>query len=155
MVACENNGGKNENSLSASRTAIVGDFSLTVTLDKTEVNVGDTVTATVVFKNLIGKDIEAELPDWIASGGGRSKEDILDAVLLHEGVEWAFIDIAFFGPKPKILIESGDIIERQFELNVTEKKNFEVHAGAFFITPDTVYSEGMQAVGTSLKIKVR
>jgi len=157
ISACQNN----ENGSLVSRgvtenekEVIAGDFSLTVTLDKTEARIRDTITVTVVFKNLSDIDIEAELPDWIAAGGGRNKEDILDAVLLYEGVEWGFLDI-LFKPRPKILIENGAVIERQFEFTVTEKKNFEVHAGAFFITQSTVYPEGMQTVSTSLKIKVQ
>ena len=85
MTACQNNGGENEGGSRTSQNGnvkevIVGDFSLTVTLDKTVARIGDTVTATVVFKNLSNRDIEAELPDWIAAEGFQNKEDILIAV---------------------------------------------------------------------------
>ncbi|MCL2410967.1 MAG: hypothetical protein FWC97_04915 [Treponema sp.] len=134
---------------------IVGDFSLTVTVNKTEASIGDTVTATVVFKNLGGRDIEAELPDWIAAAGGKSVEDILDVVFVPEGVEWAFVDISF-EPRPKILIKSGAEIERQLEYTVTESGFLEIRAGAFFITtPETALKHGVQILSNPIRIRVR
>jgi len=50
-------------------------YNLTVTLDKTEARVGDTVTATVVYKNKCAGDMrDVELPKWIAAEGGKSKK---------------------------------------------------------------------------------
>ena len=135
---------------------IVGDFSLTVTLDKTEARIGDTVTATVVFKNLSDRDIEAELPDWMAAGGARSKEDILSVAFIPVDSEIVFYDIEAKPPLPKILIESGAVIERRFEYGMTGSGNLEVHAGAFFITaayPTNSY--GMQLAINPIKLKVR
>jgi hypothetical protein len=137
------------------KEVIVDGFSLTVTLDKTEARIGDTVTATVVFKNLSGKDIEAELPDWIAAGGFRSKEDILTATFIPEGTDLAFEDI-LFEPRPKILIESGAVIERKFEYAITASGNLEVHAGAFFIAAAyPANSYGVQIVSGPIKILVQ
>ena len=85
MLTCDFNGDE----------VIVGDFSLTVTVDKTVVKKGDTIKTTVVFKNLSDRDIEAEIPDWLVVSIRRSKgiecafrkEDILYSVLL-ENSEW-------------------------------------------------------------------
>ena len=135
---------------------IVGDFSLTVTVDKTNAKVGDTVTATVVFKNLGGRDIEAELPDWIVTGNKQSKEDILYAAFASEmNFEWVFPSVGF-EPLPKILIESGVVIEKTFEHKITSSKNLKVHAAAFFLTetyPTTGY--GLQIESKPIKIKVQ
>jgi hypothetical protein len=148
-VACENKDEEN------GKRVAEDDFSLTVTLDKTVASIGDTVTATVVFKNLSGRDIKAELPDWIASYGGKSKEDILEAEFIPEGSEWGFIDIKF--PRPKILIGRGDVIERQFERAVTELGNLEVRAGAFFIAAKypTTNHIGMQIASDPIEILVQ
>jgi len=134
---------------------VVGDFSLSVTLDKTEARIGDTITATVVFKNLSGRDIEAELPDWIAAKGGQGIEDILQSILVPEGLKWFFPSIKF-EPRPIILIESGAVIERLFEHTVTESGDLEIRGGAFFITADdTANPYGIQIVRNSIIIKVQ
>ena len=44
---------------------VTGLFRLTVTVDKTEVSVGDTVEVTATFYNLSGRDYDIEFPDWI------------------------------------------------------------------------------------------
>ena len=134
---------------------IMGDFSLKVSLDKTRARSGDKVTATVTFKNLSGKDIEAELPDWIAAEGGQTKEDILSAVFLTEGSEWGFNDILFGQPLPKIVIESGAVIEKNFEYIIKGSSNLRVQAGAFFISKSyPTYHEGKQIESKTLKVRV-
>ena len=131
-----------------------GSFSLMVTLDKTEVRIGETITATVIFKNLSGRDIEAEIPDWIAANGGLSKEDIVTAIFAPIGAIWGFPDI-LFPNRPKILIESGLMIERKFEHTITESENFQVQAGAFFITPtDHEHTHGEKIFSNPIIIKV-
>jgi len=158
ISACQNN----ENGSLASRTAtengkevIVDDFSLTVTLDKTKARIGDTITATVVFKNLSGRDIEAELPDWIAARGGRSKDDILSAVFVPEGEKVSYPGVKFDGPLPKVLIESETVIERKFEHTITESKNLEARAGAYFFTDTAESLSGLQIAINPIKIKVQ
>ena len=126
-------------------TAPIGlpDFIITVTLDKTEVRVGDTVTATVVFENIRGGDIEAELPGWIAEKGGQTKKDILDVVFStsRPGFLWENLD-SLFEPRPKIFIERGAVIVREFEHIITASEDLYVTAGAFFITATCSYPNG-------------
>jgi len=133
-------------------------FNIKVTLDKTMAKVGDTVTATVVFKNLSGEDIEAELPGWIAELGGQNTEDILVAILTHSDdgfLKWIPPDI-LFEPLPKILIESGAVIERKFRHAIKESGKFCVVAGAFFITAtDTADPRGARIYCNSRTINVR
>jgi hypothetical protein len=133
----------------------VGDFSLTVTLDKTEAMIGDTVTATVVFKNLSDRDIEAELPDWVAKWGP-IKENILSAIFTSDrDFVWMFPGVEALS-RSKILIERGAVIERKFEHVITVKENLEVHAGAFCIADtDTVNPHGVDIVSGPIKIKVQ
>jgi len=153
IVACDFNG----------EEVIVKDFSLKVTVDKTEVKKGSTVKTTVVFKNLSGRDIEADLPDWLVVGirdskgidYAFSKEDILVAYLV-ENTEWAFNSVEARPPLPKILIERGDVIVREFEHTVTGSKNLKVQAAAFFIAsgyPTTDY--GLQIENRPIRIKVQ
>ena len=133
---------------------IMGDFSLKISLNKTRARIGDKVTATVIFKNLSGKDIEAELPAWIAAGGRHSKDDILIANFTSERFEWVFEDIGF-DPLPTILIKSGDVIERKIEHVIKGSKNLKVYAGAFFITPSyPTNSYGKQIESKTLKVRV-
>ena len=153
-LACNNNGEENKNEFPASlnitvsgNEVITSDFSIIATLDKKEAKVGDKITATVVFKNLSDRDIEAELPDWIAYGGGSYKEDILHAYLLPEGVELSYISIAVH-KRPEILIESGAVIERQFEIAVTEPGNFALISAAYFVDSDGNPPYGMQINST-------
>ena len=141
--------------------AITDDFSLAVTADKTSAKVGDTVTATVVFKNLSGGDIEAEIPDWLIGTLRKPIEDytvediLFTYFITWDNFEWDFIDIAIFN-RPVILIKSGAVIERQFKHTVTESKNIEIHAGVFFITtPETAMNYGWQIVCSPIKIRVR
>ncbi|MCL2042741.1 MAG: hypothetical protein FWG89_01230 [Treponema sp.] len=153
-VACANDNSGTANNIDP-RGVTMGDFSLSVTLDKTEARIGDTITAIVVFKNLSGRDIEAELPDWIAAKGGQGIEDILQSILVPEGVEWFFPSIKF-EPRPIILIESGAVIERLFEHTVTESGDLEILGGAFFNTADdTANPYGIQIVRNSIIIKVQ
>ena len=130
IVACQSNIMEN------GEEVIVKDFSLKVTVDKTMTKVGDTVTATFVFKNLSGEDIEAELPGWIAELGGQNTEDILRVNFIRASqnpVLWLSPDKSS-KPLPKILIESGAVIERKFKHTLKGSYNLEVYAAAFFIT---------------------
>jgi hypothetical protein len=106
---------------------------------------------------LSGRDIEAELPDWVAADGGRNKEDILGAVFIsYEDFEWAFNMIAV-DQRPIILIENGAVIERKFGHVITESRDLKVHAGAFFYTAtdaEDVYTF-VKIVSGPIKMKVQ
>ena len=131
-------------------------YILTVALDKTEASIGDTVTVTVVFKNITGKDIEAELPGWIAERGGKNKEDIL-YVFFDNDVRnpWLHDYNSLFEPRPKIFIEKEDRIERKFEYTVTESGYLYIIAGAFFIDSNVnPYGTGIQILNHPVKITV-
>ena len=138
------------------------DFSLKVTVDKTTAKKGDTIKTTVVFKNLSDKDIEAELPDWLVVGYRESKgieytfikEDILCAYLT-EDTEWWFNSVEVKPPLPKILIEKGDVIVKEFEHSVTGSKNLWIQAAAFFLASGYPDDYGLRIENRPIRIKVR
>ena len=112
-------------------------FDLKVTLDKTEARVGDTVTATVVYKNTNDKGIEVELPDWIVAEGGKSKEDMLVAIFTPEGeFKWSDFILAIHDvepqKRPKFFLKKDEVVIRKFQHTIAEEENLEVNAGAFF-----------------------
>ena len=111
-------------------------YSLTVTLDKTEASNGDTVTATVVYKNTNYKDIEVELPEWIVAEGGRIKEDILRVVFTtEEYFKWADYIPSSQGIETKaiqLIIKQNEEIKRTFTHTITAEDDLYVHAAAFF-----------------------
>jgi len=138
-------------------------FYLKVTVNKTRVKVGDTVTASAIFKNLSGKNIEAELPGWIAAEGGKSKDDILRTFLAPSDnafLDWSPPDI-LFEPLPKILIKSGVEISQKFKYTLKESGIFVVVAGAFFIAGNDIIGYdwndpgNVKIICNSKKIKVR
>lgn len=153
-------GCKNEEETMNGKEKIVGNFSLTVTVDLTTPKIGDTITATITFKNLSDNDIEAEIPDWLVATMNKPIEDMtIEDILFAYFVTWddfiwEFVDIAV-EQRPSILIEHGTVIERQFEYTVTASGNLEIHAGAFFIvSSDTANFYGMQIVSTPIKFTV-
>ena len=168
MSACPGDNKRNTNTSLSTLTGednqkevIVGDFSLTITLDKTEASIGDIITATVVLRNMGTRDIDAEIPDWLVASKRKpiedfTAEDILVAPFFSgDDFRWVFRDIAVLN-RPAILIKGGAVIKRQFEHVVTETGNLEVRAGAFFITPDNAADNyGMQIVSGPLNIFVR
>ena len=112
-------------------------LSITVALDKTEARIGDTVTATVIYKNINNGSIEVELPDWIVSEGGKNKQDMLIAVFSPEGdFNWhdyhANIPDVESQKRPKFLIKKYEVVMRIFNHTITETENIEVNAAVFF-----------------------
>lgn len=116
---------------------IMGDFSVILTVDKTEVNVGEDISATFRIKNISGNDITLEIPDWIAYLGKKNKEDILQIHFLPENLEsiWMFEAVAVL-ERPRVTIETDEVIERTVKYEVTEKENLKVSAGAFYYLID-------------------
>lgn len=116
---------------------IMGDFSVILTVDKTEVKVGEDISATMSLKNISGHDITLEIPDWIAYLGKKNKEDILQIIFLPENLEsiWMFEAVAVL-ERPRITIEPDEVIERTVKYEVTEKENLKVSAGAFYYLID-------------------
>ena len=110
-------------------------ISLTMTLDKTEASIGDTVTATVVWKNL-SSDVEVELPNWVTNRGGTSKEDILFAIFTtKEDINWPD-ELASYDntvvKRQKFTLEKDEVIKRTFTHTITEAEDLYVQAAAFF-----------------------
>jgi len=124
-------------SMSCANIYPLGGWNLTMKLDKTEARVGDTVTATVVFKNIGSGDMrEVELPKWIAAEGGRSKKDILRAVFTtEEDINWADYIPPSQGIDTKAIrftIKKDEEIRKTFTYIITEEEDLYVHAAAFF-----------------------
>ena len=111
-------------------------ISLTMTVDKTEASIGDTVTATVVCKNTNHGLIKIELPNWVTNRGGKSKEDILFSIFTtKENINWPD-ELASYDntvvKRPKFILEKDEVIKRTFTHIITEAEDFYVHAQAFF-----------------------
>ena len=111
-------------------------ISLTMTVDKTEASIGDTVTATVVCKNTNYNSIKIELPNWVTNRGGKSREDILFAIFTtKEDISWPD-ELASYDntvvKRPKFILEKDEVIKRTFTHTITEAEDFYVHAAAFF-----------------------
>ena len=143
--------------------------SITVTLDKTEASKGDTVTATVVWKNLnydFRGDFEAELPNWIANKDGKSVEDMLYAVFTsNEDFNWND-ELASYDhtpvERPKILIKKDAVITKEFKHTITEPEDLVVHAASFYLlgwgrpyNPEVAVSDGFGEQTETIKIKVQ
>ena len=122
-------------------------ITMTLTLDKTEARVGDTVTATVVLKNLEHVNIEVELPNWIVNKGGKSKKDILYAVFnFKEDFNW--IEELESGSYdhtvvkiPKFIIKKDEEIKRTFKYTITAEEDIVVHARSFFLFSDDEFND--------------
>ena len=141
-------------------------FTLTVTLDKTEAIIGDTIIATAVFKDISTlslaqkKPYEVELPDWIVAEGGKNKEDILRVVFTaNEDFNWD----DYLQPyknietkiKRKVKIKGGEAIKKEFKYTITEAKDLEVHAAAFYIEGDFHFYYGLIGFSDPVKITVK
>jgi len=138
---------------------IMGDFYLKVTLNKNRARIGDKIIATVTFKNLSDKDIEALIPGWMHAIMRKpineyTVEDIIYIYInTQEIFDMDFLDIGNEGG-PEILIESGALIIRQFEHTVYT--NLYVHASAFFIIPaEAINGRGRQIYCNPIKITVQ
>ena len=141
--------------------------SITVTVDKTEARIGDTVTATVVWKNENeGSDFEVELPNWIVNKGGKSVKDILYAVFTtQEDFNWLDEVKSYDNTpvkRPKILLKKDAVIKKEFKHTITEPEDLEVHTSAFYLFGwDEVYNPadisyyGFHGLPKSEKIKVQ
>ncbi len=135
----------------------MGDFSVVLTVDKTEVNVGESIFATFTLKNISRHDITLEIPDWIACLGKKRKEDIIEFAFSPEKLEaaWFFEAVAVL-ERPKVTIAKDEIIERTVKYEVTEKDNLIVNAGAFYYLTDSsgnVVSK-VHLYSKTIKIKV-
>jgi hypothetical protein len=84
-----------------------GDFRLTVTVDKTEVQVGGTITVTAKLENLSGEDLPIVFFDFHNPNNSKT-EHILHAGLLAEGEDFAFSD-AWFQPSKKTLKKNSSV----------------------------------------------
>jgi len=116
-------------------------WNLTLTLDKTEARVGDTVTATVVYKNTNYTDIDVELPDWIVAEGGRYKEDMLRVVFTTEKDDYIWNGIPFAYSKAiRFKIKKNEEIKKTFSHTITAEEDLYVYAAAIY------HWEGMRQI---------
>lgn len=109
------------------------DFSLLVSVDKVNFQIGEKIIVTAILENLSNKDILCEVPDWIAVTGGQQAEDLLKffCIPCDSGFDWTVNSIAV-EPRPRVILKKGAKVERIFEYTVSESNNVEVHVGAFF-----------------------
>jgi len=130
-------------------------FDLTVTVDRTVVSYGDTITVTATLTNLRGR-VRAEIPGWLASGGEWEKEEIVEVrfVCVEENYVWFFRQPGV-PLLPVITIERNEVITRVVEHTVSHAGNFNVHAGAFFfIVGRTNPPQGRHSIIDPIEITV-
>ena len=119
----------------------VGDFLLTVTVDKTSARVGETVTVTAVFKNLSGKDIPIELTDWQTYYNERNEVlpeigNILETLVCLEDGGFSHITI-LMGQRDKMILEKDAVIRHTAEYRIEElEKHYAAAAVYFYLDGD-------------------
>ena len=120
-----------------------GFINFSVTVNQTKVRIGDKITVTLTLENTSGKDIEAEIPDWLAVQNKDMKEDILETTLMPDSSDyiWGYSLIGAI-PRPKLTFKRSEIVKRTVELKAAEAGNFNVYARAcFFIENEKHFYE--------------
>lgn len=107
-----------------------GDFSLAISVDKTEAQVGETVTVTVVFENLSGRKHSIHRKKRL-----KNVNDIINIGLHTEDVDWGFVytdeHVSWYALKMKTL-KKGKTITIEKEFQIEESKNYETAAAVMF-----------------------
>ena len=127
-----------------------GDFSLEITVDKTSVSVGDSVTVTAKFKNLSGRNIRVQMshPDY------KKLEDMILIGLFKEGAKQEFIVTSKGGPRRKITIKKDAVITQSMEFSIDDSLNYDVLSHVVFYTGKgydevvSIYSESSKIIIT-------
>ncbi|MCL2138678.1 MAG: hypothetical protein FWH41_04010 [Treponema sp.] len=108
-------------------------WKLTLPLDKTEARVGDTVTATVVYKNTNYDDMDVGLSDWIVEEGGKRKEDMLRVIFTTEKDDDIWKGIPFAYSKAiRFKIKKNEEIKKTFSHTITAEEDLYVYAAAIY-----------------------
>ena len=104
------------------------DFRLTVTVDKTEARVGDTVTVTATFENLSGRNI------WVRAGSPSVKrlEDVLQLGAWQEYRNVAFGVYDDGGLLLRWRFKKDAVIEKQMEIVIQELSDYVASAAVIF-----------------------
>jgi len=144
----------NENDYNG-KEVTVGNFSLTVTANKTKARVGDTIAVTAVFKNLSGKDIPIELTDWQTYFyllEQIEKATPLEIVICPDISEWAHISIGV-DARHQMTIEKDAVIQQTVEYKIEELTMYKALAGVFFYMGDE-YKEFVAIESNPVKIQI-
>ena len=129
-------------------------FSLVMTVDKTSVRVGDTVTVTVIFKNMSGKDIPIELTDWQTVDNERHESKGIERVLYVDVVQgvWSHNDIGALRREGQILEKDAIIQSVKQCVVLNQGVNSAVAQVSFWM--GNGYSEFVEINSKSIKIFV-
>ena len=110
-----------------------GDLTLTLEVDKTEVQVGDTITATATLKNISGKDVKFSLPP--SYKGGRVEDKLIGIILVDENIRAGFGIFDDGGPFwiwVNGTIKNGSAMQKTQQFVIEEAVNYNLSAGALF-----------------------
>jgi len=123
-----------------------GDFSLTIEVDKTEVQVGDTVTVTATFKNLSGRDIPIRISPWKTSIKAQV-EDLIYIELYDENGNYRVAEPDLGGTYGKRTIKKGAVIQYTEQFIVEGDSDRWAYAGISFYT-----RKELKAIGASSEV---
>jgi len=105
------------------------DFRLTLSVDKTEARVGDTVTAHATFENLSGRDINVRARFSTVD----DPDNLLQFLWMLESDEISQVDLLGFVPSPpRRIIEKDAVFEKQRQFTIQRQENRIVKALVFF-----------------------
>lgn len=156
LVGCSDNFGSkgNENSNEQKRGGVLeetSDFELTVTANKTTVNVGETIEITATLKNFSGKDVFIEL---IEEATRYELEDILYIAINPEDLEWswAFADISVL-QKTKKTIGKDAVITRTVKHTFNETGNYNIDSLVAFYFEGENKRTKIESEPVSIKVK--
>lgn len=127
-----------------------GDFSLTVTVDKDELFIGEKVKIIAILKNLSDKEIHIQM----SHTDFKKLDDMVLIGLFEENEEHDFILTSKGGPRSKLTIKKEAIITRTVELQVDISGNYEVSSLVVFYIGKG-YADPISIISESKKIFVK
>ena len=90
-----------------------GDFSLEITVDKTEAAVGDVVEITATFKNLSGRDLPVSFMDPVNSRDKKKiNKEYLLIIALHPEWQMTWFFMAIWVTPSRIALKKDEVISR-------------------------------------------
>lgn len=127
-----------------------GDFNLTIEVDRTEVQVGDTIMVTARLENLSDRDVRVQM----SHTRYKKLEDMLLIGLFAENAEKYFDVTSEAGPLSKLTIKKNSIVIRSMQLQITDNENCVVVALAVFKVGKD-YKDSVPLYSEYIKINIK
>ena len=126
------------------------DFSLVITVDKTEVRVGDTVKVTATLTNLSGKGISIQMPRSYI----KKTNDLIMMGVFRETSDYFFcLDDVKGGYRKKIRLKKDTEIQNKMEFQIEELMGYEAAAEVYFYA-ESNYHKFIKIAAKPIKILV-